>query len=78
MVGPLRIHTLVAIVMALVGIAVFVVLTHRKQQRGGEVVAADGSFELPAQTEGNAPDEDEVEKSGTPPSGPASDPAPGS
>ncbi|WP_114856088.1 prolipoprotein diacylglyceryl transferase [Brachybacterium sp. YJGR34] len=70
MVGPLRIHTLVAIVMALVGIGMVVYLTHRRKQRDGEVVAADGSFELPAQTEGNAPDEDEVEKSGTPPSGP--------
>src|SRR5699024_9268647 len=48
----------------------------RRQRRGGEVVAADGSFELPAQTEGNGPDEDEVEKSGTPPS-PGRDPAPG-
>ncbi|ATG52181.1 prolipoprotein diacylglyceryl transferase [Brachybacterium vulturis] len=76
MIGPLRIHTLVAIVMALVGIAMFIVLTRRRQQRGGEVVAADGSFELPAQTAGNGPDEDEIEKSGTPPS-PGPDPAPG-
>src|SRR5690606_21747213 len=68
MVGPLRIHTLVALVMALVGIGMFVYLSHRRRRRGGEVVAADGSFELPAQTEGNGPDEDEVEKSGTPPS----------
>ena len=58
----------VAIVMALVGIAMFAYLTRRKWQRGGEVVAADGSFELPAQTAGNGPDEDEDEKSGTPPS----------
>ncbi|WP_193104429.1 prolipoprotein diacylglyceryl transferase [Brachybacterium sp. FME24] len=76
MVGPLRIHTLVAIVMALVGIGVFVYLSHRKRQRGGEVVAADGSFELFAQTAGNGPDEDEVEKSGTPPST-GEDPSPG-
>ncbi|MGP9537078.1 prolipoprotein diacylglyceryl transferase [Brachybacterium sp. AOP43-C2-M15] len=76
MVGPLRIHTLVALLMVLVGVAMFVLLTHRRVRRGGEVVAADGSFELPAQTEGNAPDEDEVEKSGTPPSADA-DPAPG-
>ena len=68
MIGPMRIHTLVAIVMALAGIAVFVLLTVRKRQRGGEVVAADGSFVLPAQTEGNGPDEDHVEKSGNPPS----------
>lgn len=47
MVGPLRIHTLVAIVMAVVAVAVFVALTMRTQKRGGEVVAADGSFEWP-------------------------------
>ncbi|GAA1297159.1 prolipoprotein diacylglyceryl transferase [Brachybacterium alimentarium] len=76
MVGPLRIHTLVAILTALVAIGVFTLLTVRKQRRGGEVVAADGSFELSAQTAGNGPDEDEVEKSGTPPST-GDDPAPG-
>ncbi|MGP5197637.1 prolipoprotein diacylglyceryl transferase [Brachybacterium alimentarium] len=76
MVGPLRIHTLVAILTALVAIGVFTLLTVRKQRRGGEVVAADGSFELSAQTAGNGPDEDEVEKSGTPPST-DDDPAPG-
>ena len=76
MIGSMRIHTLVALVMALVGVLVFVLLTIRKQQRGGEVVAADGSFELAAQTAGNGPDEDETEKSGTPPS-PATDPSPG-
>ncbi|MDN5686351.1 MAG: prolipoprotein diacylglyceryl transferase [Brachybacterium sp.] len=76
MVGPLRIHTLVAIIMALVAIAVFTHLTMRRRRRGGEVVAADGSFELTAQTAGNGPDEDEVEKSGTPPSQ-GEDPAPG-
>ena len=75
MVGPLRIHTLVAIVMALVGIAMFVHLTTRRIRRGGEVVAADGSFELAAQTEGGGPDTDHVEKSGTPPSA-ADGPAP--
>ena len=47
MVGPLRIHTLVAIVMAVVAVAVVVHLTHRKRARGGEVVAADGSWEWP-------------------------------
>ena len=77
MVGPLRIHTLVALLMMLVGVGMFVLLTLRKAKRGGEVVAADGSFSLPAQTEGNGPDEDEVEKSGTPPSpGPAPSPGP--
>ena len=68
MIGEMRIHTLVALVMALVGVAAFVVLTLCQKQRGGEVVAADGSFELPAQTAGNGPDENETEKSGTPPS----------
>ena len=76
MVGPLRIHTLVAILMVLFGVLVFVNLTRRKQRRGGEVVAADGSFVLFAQTAGNGPDEDEVEKSGTPPST-GEDPSPG-
>ncbi|MGP9682212.1 MULTISPECIES: prolipoprotein diacylglyceryl transferase [unclassified Brachybacterium] len=76
MVGPLRIHTLVAILMVLFGVLVFVVLTRRKQRRGGEVVAADGSFVLSAQTAGNGPDEDEVEKSGTPPSA-GEEPSPG-
>jgi prolipoprotein diacylglyceryl transferase len=77
MVGPLRIHTLVALLMVLVGVGMFVLLTLRKERRGGEVVAADGSFTLPAQTAGNGPDEDEVEKSGTPPSaGPAPTPGP--
>src|SRR5699024_6563587 len=76
MIGPLRLHTLVAIVMALVGVRMLVGRTRRRQRRGGEVVAAGGSFELPAQTEGNGPDEDEVEKSGTPPP-PGQDPAPG-
>jgi hypothetical protein len=53
-----------------------VFLPRRTRRRGGEVVAADGSFTRPAQTAGNGPDEDEVEKSGTPPSaGP--DPSPG-
>ncbi|MCT2296204.1 prolipoprotein diacylglyceryl transferase [Brachybacterium muris] len=47
MVGPLRIHTLVAIVMAVVAVAVLVALTMRKQKRGGEVVAADGSYQWP-------------------------------
>ncbi|PMC75831.1 MULTISPECIES: prolipoprotein diacylglyceryl transferase [unclassified Brachybacterium] len=70
MVGPLRIHTLVAIVMALVGVAIVVALTRRGARRGGEVRAADGSFTLPAHTAGNGPD-DEVEKSGTPPTDPA-------
>ncbi|MEE1617548.1 prolipoprotein diacylglyceryl transferase [Brachybacterium sp. J153] len=78
MVGPLRIHTLVAIVMALVGIAMVAHLTRRRRRRGGEVVAADGSFELPAQTEGNGPDEDHVEKSGTPPSAADDSATPGS
>lgn len=68
MVGPLRIHTLVALVMAVFAVAMVLYLTSRARRRGGEVIAADGSFELSAQRAGNAPDEDAVEKSGTPPS----------
>ncbi|HJB11322.1 MAG TPA: prolipoprotein diacylglyceryl transferase [Candidatus Brachybacterium merdavium] len=48
MVGPLRIHTLVAILMAVVAVVMVVLLTRRRRRRGGEVLAADGSFALPA------------------------------
>lgn len=68
MVGPLRIHTLIAIVMAVLAVAIVVYLTARAKRRGGEAVAADGSFELSAQRAGNGPEEDAIEKSGTPPS----------
>ncbi|MGY5764448.1 prolipoprotein diacylglyceryl transferase [Brachybacterium sp. DNPG3] len=68
MLGSLRIHTVVALVMAIIALAMLVFLTLRRRRRGGEAVAADGSFALPAQTEGNGSDEDEVERSGTPPS----------
>lgn len=47
MIGPLRIHTVIALVMVLVGLAMLVILTRRRQRRGGEAVAADGSFTLP-------------------------------
>src|SRR5699024_4774098 len=75
MIGPLRIHTLVAIAMALIGVVMFVVLTRRKRQRGGEVVAADGSFELPARTAGDGSDGDAGETPGTPPAA-GQDPTP--
>ena len=68
MIGPLRIHTLIALGMALGAAIIFAALTARRR-RGGEARAADGSFDLPAQTQGNGPDSDAVEKSGTPPSG---------
>ena len=74
MIGPFRIHTLVAILMALVGIAAFVLLTVRKQKREGEVVAADGSFTLPARTAGDGPDEGEHPGT-TPPGGDGAAPA---
>lgn len=48
MIGPLRIHTLIALVMALVGVGMLSWLSARKRRRGGEARAADGSFELPA------------------------------
>ncbi|WP_010534460.1 prolipoprotein diacylglyceryl transferase [Brachybacterium squillarum] len=47
MVGPLRIHTLVAIVMALVAVAMIAILTARYRRRGWEAKAADGSGEIP-------------------------------
>lgn len=47
MIGPLRIHTLIALVMALVGVGMLAWLTARKKRRGGEPRAADGSFALP-------------------------------
>ncbi len=47
MIGDLRIHTVVAIVMAVVALGVFVALTLRCRRRGGEAMAADGSFTLP-------------------------------
>ncbi|MFC7374376.1 prolipoprotein diacylglyceryl transferase [Brachybacterium sp. GCM10030267] len=68
MIGPLRIHTLVAIIMVLVALLAFVILTVRQRRRGGEVVAADGSFVVPAPAEDEDPDdEDEPDRSGTPP-----------
>jgi prolipoprotein diacylglyceryl transferase len=47
MIGPLRIHTVVAILVFVIAVIAFVVLTVRRRRRGGEVVAADGSFALP-------------------------------
>lgn len=47
MVGPLRIHTLVALLTAVLAVAMIILLTRRKEARGGEVKAADGSFTLP-------------------------------
>lgn len=49
MIGPMRIHTLVAILIAACAIAMFAWLTVRRRRRGGEAVAADGSFTLPEQ-----------------------------
>lgn len=68
MIGPMRIHTLVAILMAVVAIAMVVLLTRRMQRRGGEVLAADGSFELPAPSEGEGSDDDSAHRPATPPS----------
>ena len=68
MVGPLRIHTLVAIVMAVVAIAVFVHLTRLTHQRGGEAVSADGSYDWP---------DPAVDGAGHRRGGTASGPAPG-
>lgn len=48
MLGPLRIHTVIALVMVAVGILMLVLLTRRARRRGGEALAADGSFTLPA------------------------------
>lgn len=45
MIGGLRIHTLIAIAAALVGLAVLVHLTLQRRRRGGEVHRADGSWE---------------------------------
>ena len=56
MVGPMRIHTLVAILIALLAFAMVAFLTLRKRRRGGEVLAADGSFELPTSTDDAAGD----------------------
>lgn len=47
MIGPLRIHTVVALVVLVLAVVVLVVLTRRKHARGGEVLAADGSTSLP-------------------------------
>ena len=55
MIGPLRIHTVVALVMVIVAVATFALLTRRRRRRGGEAVAADGSFELSAQNAGPPP-----------------------
>ena len=45
MLGGLRIHTVIAIVAALFGLAMLIQLTVLKRRRGGEVQSADGSFE---------------------------------
>jgi prolipoprotein diacylglyceryl transferase len=47
MIGPLRIHTVVALCVLVLAIVVLVVLTRRRTVRGGEVLAADGSTSLP-------------------------------
>ena len=54
MIGPFRIHTLVAILMALVGIAAFVPLTVRKQKREGRCRRR-RLFTLPAGRRATAP-----------------------
>ncbi|UEJ83283.1 prolipoprotein diacylglyceryl transferase [Brachybacterium halotolerans subsp. kimchii] len=48
MIGPLRIHTVLALVVLVIAIVVLVVLTRRRRAGGGEVLAADGSWTLPA------------------------------
>ncbi|PWH05790.1 prolipoprotein diacylglyceryl transferase [Brachybacterium endophyticum] len=48
MIGPLRIHTVLAILVLVLAIVMLVVLTRRRRRRGGEVRAADGSWTLPA------------------------------
>lgn len=48
MIGDLRIHTVLALLVLVLAIVMLVVLTHRRAVRGGEVMAADGGFELPS------------------------------
>lgn len=52
MVGPLRIHTLIALAMVVGGAAILVGLTRRRARRGGEVMASDGSWTLPDPMDG--------------------------
>lgn len=47
MVGPLRIHTVVALLTVILAVVMIILLTRRRAARGGEAVAADGSFTLP-------------------------------
>lgn len=54
MIGPLRIHTVLAIAVVLLSALMLVYLTRRAHRRGGEARAADGSFTLPAPTSPDA------------------------
>lgn len=58
MLGPLRIHTVIALVMVLVGLLMLALLTRRARVRGGEALAADGSFQLALAREPDALPED--------------------
>lgn len=51
MVGPLRIHTVIALLIVLGGAVLFAALSARRRQRGGEVMAADGSWTIPTRSE---------------------------
>ncbi|MCL6423402.1 prolipoprotein diacylglyceryl transferase [Brachybacterium sp. JHP9] len=46
MIGALRIHTVIALVVLVISVLMLVLLTRRRAHRGGEAVAADGSWEL--------------------------------
>lgn len=73
MIGPLRIHTVLALVVLVVAIVMLVVLSRRRRERGGEVLAADGSWTLPTASAADSSDPADP----TNPAGPSSsaDPA---